>query len=193
MSATNFLISNFAQDINHEETLKHHLKSAKLVKIISPFITMYGVDFVLNNVSEGAQVEIITELTIPGILHGSQSPACLKKLKDNSNCNIYYYTGGLHSKVYILDENLLVTSANLTQGGLKGNFESGLYLSSFVKESISIKLKESTFREINAYWSDLAKKGTDLDDADLQLWLDKEKVLADKKQEYLWVSQNQLC
>lgn len=185
MSVNSFLISNISIDDNHEDNISHLLTNARKVKIISPYVTDYGVDFILKNINREASLELITELSVKGIMGGSQSPKSLENLFTNPNAEIYYYTSNLHSKVFIIDDNIIVTSANLTRGGLVTNMESGLTLNSYLKDKISSNLMDRLKLEMSAYWNDLIKKAIYLDVDELKAWKSKEESLLDEKRKYL--------
>lgn len=184
MSINSFLISNISLDDNHEDNIRYLLKNAKTVKIISPYVTIYGVEFVLKNVNEEANIELITELSVAGIMGGSQSPKSLERLLSNTRAEIYYYTSNLHSKVFIIDDNIIVTSANLTKGGLVTNMESGLTINSYLKDKIASNLMSRFRDEINAYWNDIIKKAIYLDQEEIEIWKTKEDELLDEKKKY---------
>lgn len=143
MSIEQFFISNISNDLNHEEALKDILQSAESVIVIAPFITRYGIDLLRSTLSTEATLKIITELNPRGIASGSQSPRLLKEISERPNTEVYFTTNGkLHSKIYFADDNVFITSGNLTQGGLKNNFETGILFSSKTKNRVSDKLKE---------------------------------------------------
>lgn len=184
MGIDSFLISNIALDDNHEEHIGSMIQGANRVRIISPYISDYGIDFVLKNIKKDAHVEIVTALSVSGILSGSQSPKCLARLFQRENCEIYYYTNNLHSKVYILDDQIYITSANLTKGGLVSNMESGLTVNKYLKDKISSNLRDRVTLEVEVYWEELVRKAIDLDEDELHLWIEKEIELKDRKKEY---------
>ena len=184
MGVNSFLISNISTDDNHEENIGYLLSKAKRIRVISPYVTEYGVDFILKNANKNADIELITELSVSGIMGSSQSPKCLERLYTNPKAEIYYYTSNLHSKLYILDDDVYVTSANLTKGGLVSNMETGLTVNSYLEDKISSGLSRRLRDEVNAYWEELIKKAIYLDEEELSQWSEKEEELKLEKEKY---------
>ena len=56
MGTNSFLISNIATDDNHEDNIGYLMRKASRVRVISPYVTEYGIDFILKNTSEDAEM-----------------------------------------------------------------------------------------------------------------------------------------
>ncbi len=99
--------------------------------ISSPFINVEGVKILSDAIqSKGAiKISLITNLTTKNIVNGITEPAALLELyKRFTNVKISSL-GRLHAKVYIIDDKIgIITSANLTSGGLVNNLEYGVLI-----------------------------------------------------------------
>lgn len=125
---SSFLISNLYSNLNHNECLEACFKESKEIKIICPYLTEKGVNWILKNKKTDQNVEIITELTKKAFVYGSQSLSALERLY-SSECQLWYLSKNLHAKIFIFDnKKVLISSANMTQGGLFDNFEVGVLL-----------------------------------------------------------------
>jgi phospholipase D-like protein len=117
---------------------KNHLadllsKTELDILISSPFITRHGVDFVSEHVSSSVKtkgrITIITDLSSLNISQGSTDPQALRTLTAIAPEVKVYHLPRLHAKVYIADvKRAIVTSGNLTAGGLTLNYEYGLWI-----------------------------------------------------------------
>lgn len=101
------------------------LKSAKHVRIISPFINEVMVDHLLKNAQSKTSITVVTRFNLNDFLSGVSSLNALEKLiKAKAKIKGVH---GLHSKVYIFDDNsCILTSANFTSGGFFNNHEFGI-------------------------------------------------------------------
>ena len=111
------------------------IRSAKRELLISsPFVTRYGTDFVLQHLSRNFRktgtLHILTNLSPVNVCQGSTDPTALQYLSaGTANCMLTHLPR-LHAKVYISDTyRAIVSSANLTLGGLLGNYEYGVEVS----------------------------------------------------------------
>ena len=110
-------------------TLLHGARR-KLI-ISSPYVTSQGSQFVLANLTEKARSEvklrILTDLSPVNIYQGSTDAAALKSLTSVVANVRLLHLPKLHAKVYVADDDsAIVTSANLTAGGLHRNYEYGV-------------------------------------------------------------------
>lgn len=99
--------------------------------VSSPYVTAEGTDFVLANLSRqakaGATFQILTDLSPLNIYQGSTDPAALASLVSELPRLHLSHLPRLHAKVYVADnEHAIITSANLTAGGLGRNYEYGV-------------------------------------------------------------------
>jgi hypothetical protein len=110
------------------ETIKN---TKKELIISSPFVDSRGVQILKDAVSLKSSVtlSLITNITTKNLITGFTEPSALLELYEYFNDVKISSLGRLHAKVYIIDEKIgIITSANLTGGGLMGNFEYGILL-----------------------------------------------------------------
>jgi hypothetical protein len=99
--------------------------------IASPFIKQAQATSVISRlagigVSTTIKVNIITDLKPDNMLTGSLDVDALLAFIDSLPNSTVTYLPNLHAKVYVADEHTaIITSANLTGGGLTKNFEYG--------------------------------------------------------------------
>lgn len=122
------------------------LAGAKRELIISsPFIDTKGTRILSDAVSERKSVDVslITNLTMQNVIDGFTDPSALLELYKQFAQVRISSLGRLHAKVYLIDDKIaIVTSANLTGGGLLNNFEYGVLIEErdvifAIKEDIS--------------------------------------------------------
>jgi HKD family nuclease len=124
-------------------------ESKNEIFISSPFVTQNGVDFILKNINrnlkENGSFTFLTNLSPTNIVQGSNNPKVFESLiSEIQNLNIWHLPK-LHAKVYISDQRkAIVTSGNLTNGGLFSNFEYGIQIN---QEDETQKI----FQDINQY------------------------------------------
>ena len=99
--------------------------------IASPYVSSDGVGFVARNLPESmrrsGRLVLLTDLSPMPICQGSNDPAAIRALSDEIPVVDVYHLPKLHAKVYVSDaKHAIVTSGNLTRGGLTGNFEYGV-------------------------------------------------------------------
>lgn len=117
---------------NWHRALGDLLKSAtQSVLVCSPFVGIQGTNFICANLptgfSEGGQIEFLTNLSIGNVCQRSTDPRALKSLVENVPSTTVHHLPGLHAKAYIVDEKqAIITSGNLTAGGLYRNLEYGV-------------------------------------------------------------------
>lgn len=103
------------------------------IVISSPFVTPDGVNFILENASdtfrENGQVKFITNLSPNNQIQGITNPNALRDLAEYFNGTGIFHLPRLHAKAYIFDSRrAIVTSGNLTSGGLRHNYEYGVLI-----------------------------------------------------------------
>lgn len=95
------------------------------IQITSPFVKENICQEILSVKQKNTKLELITSFKLMSIYSGSLDVSGLEKII-NENGVVRNYPR-LHSKIYLFDnEKAIVTSANLTNGGLVNNFEYGL-------------------------------------------------------------------
>jgi hypothetical protein len=97
----------------------------------SPYVTGDGVAFVLDSLGNGkdslSALTFLTDLSPTNICDGATDPNALASLMSSLHNVTLRHLPRLHAKVYISDTDCaIVTSANLTSGGLERNYEYGL-------------------------------------------------------------------
>lgn len=87
------------------------------------------VDIVVGKRPNKVHVEVLTNLAVDNLLTGSTDIGALVHLTQAITDSTVTYLPSLHAKVYIADtKTAIVTSGNLTHGGLAGNQEYGVLL-----------------------------------------------------------------
>lgn len=103
----------------------------KELLICSPYITQEGTQLVEQHISgdfkQTGHCSVLTNLTPINIIQGATDPRALQRLSSGIPNFTLRHLPRLHAKVYIADEKLaIVTSANLTRGGIEANYEYGI-------------------------------------------------------------------
>lgn len=117
--------------------------------ISSPFVTQNGVDFILKNFNtefrENGRFIFLTNFSPINIIQGSNNPKVFENLHSSiKNLNIWHLPK-LHAKVYISDrKKSIITSGNLTNGGLFSNFEYGIQINEEIET-------QKIYQDINQY------------------------------------------
>ena len=99
--------------------------------ISSPYVNIGGVKILSDSVQtkSGIEVSLITNLTTQNIVNGATEPKALLELYKQFGQVKISSLGRLHAKVYLIDNRIgVITSANLTRGGLVNNFEYGILI-----------------------------------------------------------------
>src|ERR1035437_7063854 len=109
--------------------------------VSSPYISDTGAEFLLKNVSkkfkENGVIKFVTDLSPRNIYQGSTDPNSFKLLFNSIRSVQVFHLPRLHSKVYISDSNkAIITSGNLTSGGIYNNFEYGVFIKEDEKISV---------------------------------------------------------
>lgn len=124
-------------------------ESNEEVFISSPFVTQNGVDFIIKNCSENFKENgrfiFLTNFSPSNILQGSNHPKVFDTLNSAINNLNIWHLPKLHAKVYISDKNKsIITSGNLTNGGLFSNFEYGIQVNNAIET-------QKIYQDINQY------------------------------------------
>ena len=110
-----------------ENTLIDLVKSASdRIYLSSPFIKEPVAKLIIDNKNKGVDCKLLTKFTLSNMRGGGLDLGAVQKFKSNdfSLKNI----GNLHAKIFIFDHKVIITSANLTSGGLHNNLEYGILL-----------------------------------------------------------------
>ncbi len=95
--------------------------------IATPYIKSYGVESVLRNTT-ARKLKLLTNLELANVSGSGFDLESLLKFWDRFDLTVSSL-GKLHAKVYVADKKLaFLTSANLTRGGLRENYEYGIIL-----------------------------------------------------------------
>ncbi len=115
-----------------EPTLQTLLQEAsREILIASPFINTEGVKLIEKKIEKKneMQIFILTNLSAQNIISNVTQPKAVLKLCEGFKTASIFSLHRLHAKIYVIDERVsLITSANLTQGGLKENYEYGVLI-----------------------------------------------------------------
>lgn len=117
------------------------IKGAQTQIIISsPYLTNEGSEFILANINKQIaskiNLRLLTDLSPVNVCQGATDPDAIRTLLHVVPDFTLLHLPKLHAKVYIRDSCCaIVTSANLTGGGLERNYEYGIRISEhrFVK------------------------------------------------------------
>lgn len=102
-------------------------QSKKSIKITSPFVKHDICSELINVKNLSTRIDLITSFKLMSIYTGSLDISAIENIIDNNGIVKNYPK--LHSKIYLFDdEKAIITSANLTYGGLIKNFEYGIYI-----------------------------------------------------------------
>lgn len=106
-------------------------KTREELFISSPFVNIEGVKILSNavKIKNSIKITLITNLTTQNIINEITEPAALLELYKRFAQVKISSLGRLHAKVYLIDDRIgIITSANLTSGGLANNFEYGVLI-----------------------------------------------------------------
>lgn len=99
--------------------------------VSSPYVSRNGARFLTKNLSDSFRkdgvLNFVSDLSPRNICQGSTDPNSFKIFFDFVPTVRLFHLPGLHAKVYIRDtQEAIVTSGNLTDGGVRHNFEYGI-------------------------------------------------------------------
>jgi hypothetical protein len=105
--------------------------SGQELVIATPYISAAGVDFVQSNLPQSmtnsGRLVLLTDLSPLPICQGSTDPSAIRCLAEALPTVNMFHLPKLHAKVYVSGTTrAIVTSGNLTKGGLDSNFEYGI-------------------------------------------------------------------
>lgn len=102
-------------------------QSKKSIKITSPFVKNDICAEMINAKNSSSKIDLITSFKLMTIYSGSLDVSAIESIID-SNGTVKNFPK-LHSKIYLFDDvKAIITSGNLTYGGMLKNFEYGIYL-----------------------------------------------------------------
>jgi len=123
-----------AERLRHDwkDDLRSLLADTRMSLVISsPYVTSRGTDFVLAHlpdaVKQTIEISLLTDLSAMNVAQGATDPAAVRSLASALPRARVFHLPRVHAKVYVKDaERAIVTSGNLTAGGLDINYEYGL-------------------------------------------------------------------
>ena len=111
------------------------LNSAKRkIYLACPFIKQQTANIIINNADRNVEIKYIHSFKLANFHRGVSDINALKmfceyKIKQKNVHN-------LHAKFFIFDDKAIITSANLTPGGLRNNLEYGVLLKGQIVNSV---------------------------------------------------------
>lgn len=115
------------------------------LRVVAPFYTDEPVAEILRR-GKSSRKYFLFALNAEGVSGSSQSVSAIRAIKKATNAEVRFIRG-LHAKFIIADERAaIVTSANLTHGGLEKNFEMGVRFE-------DPKAVKTLARHFDALWS----------------------------------------
>ena len=101
-------------------------KSKKSIKITSPFVKENVCYEIIKVKKDESLIELVTSFKLMNVYSGSVDLEGLEKIIEKGG--VVKNFPQLHAKLYLFDyKEVIITSANLTNGGLLNNFEYGIY------------------------------------------------------------------
>jgi len=136
--------------------LRELVTNSTKLSFASPFIKSDAVDAILEG---NLEIRGITAFNLCRFVNGASDLAAVEKLLDRGAT--LYSLWNLHAKVYAFDYCAIVTSANLTTGGLIANTEYGVMIRdedqvNRIKTDLDGWVRESS--RIDREWTESAKK-----------------------------------
>ena len=106
-------------------------KTKRELTISSPYINASGINIFSNSIQDKSKIKlsVLTNFSVRNIIDDVTQPAALLKIYDDFKETNISSLAKLHAKVYVVDESYaVITSANLTYGGIQSNFEYGVLI-----------------------------------------------------------------
>jgi len=115
----------------HSKLREHVARTKKSLFVCSPFITVEGCELLRASLSQSfrqnGRLAVLSDLSPIHLVQQSTDPRALKVLLSSVNNGTLWHLPRVHAKVFVFDlAYAVVTSANLTAGGLYRNIECGL-------------------------------------------------------------------
>lgn len=137
----------FGTDLYRNKLAASLANSQQELSIISAYITIEGIEWILNKVPNTVKCRVLSRWACSDLLSGASDLEVYKKLKERGYS--LYILSDLHAKVTVIDKKeLFLGSANATNSGLKlvpgGNCEIG---TSIIPDDEDLNLIEALFSE----------------------------------------------
>ena len=99
--------------------------------IASPYIKRSAIEWLISAKSTSlSKISILTNISLNSVLSSGLEIAALRLIFESFQTVTIVSLSNLHAKIFIADESIaLITSANLTNGGLWTNYEYGVVVS----------------------------------------------------------------
>lgn len=115
-----------------EGTLTDLVKGAnEKIYLSSPFIKESVAKLIIENKNKNVDCKLLTKFTLSNMRGGGLDLDAVKVFKNNDF--LLKNIDNLHAKIFIFDNKAIITSANLTNGGLYNNLEYGILLENETK------------------------------------------------------------
>lgn len=101
-------------------------RSVNHVYLASPFVKLQTASLVTKNLPHDVDFRYINCFKLAHFHSGASDLAALKLFNDH-NC-LQRSVQNLHAKLFIFDDTAIITSGNLTPGGLRNNLEYGILI-----------------------------------------------------------------
>lgn len=122
----------------YDNFMKLCSNSNSSIKLCAPFVKTNIVKDILDNSKKNLNLSLITNINLNSLCKGGLDIEALELLSDNNSSIIN--SQKLHAKIYIFDnKKCVITSANLTNSGLKTNLEYGILVDDINKINTVIK------------------------------------------------------
>lgn len=106
--------------------LKLVAESKESIKMTSPFVKENICNELIDVKNKKSKIELYTSFKLMNIYSGGLDLSGLKSIINDNG--IVRNKSRLHSKIYLFDcKRVIITSGNLTNGGLLNNYEYGIY------------------------------------------------------------------
>jgi PLD-like domain len=137
----------FGTDLYRNKLAAALANSQQEIAIISAYITIEGIEWILNKVPDNVKCRVLSRWACSDLLSGASDLEVYKKLKERDYS--LFILSDLHAKVAVVDKRgLFLGSANATNSGLKlvpgGNREIGTFI---IPDEEDLNLIEALFNE----------------------------------------------
>ncbi len=109
-------------------------KAERIVYLACPYIKEKSANLITQNLNKNVDCRYINSFKLYNFYRGSSDLNALKIF--NENKIIQKNVQNLHAKFFIFDSNAVITSGNLTTGGLKNNYEYGVLIENKIVDTI---------------------------------------------------------
>ncbi|HYE58237.1 MAG TPA: phospholipase D-like domain-containing protein, partial [Rhodothermales bacterium] len=104
------------------------------VVVSAPYVSAYGTEFLMQHteplVRSSGAITLVTDLSPANVAQGATEASAILELFRACTSFRLIHLAHLHAKVYVADDSeAIVSSGNLTRGGLVSNFEYSVHLS----------------------------------------------------------------